>query len=81
MIHDTAPSWREFGKVLLTGFAAAIAIALLGWVVREYGVLTRPTIDRPSVDRLSEVATTSTCTIPMAVSEEWDRIADFLAGE
>ena len=76
MIHDTVPSWREFGKVLLTGFAAAIAIALLGWAVREYGVLHPPT-----ADRLSGVAKTSPCTIPMAVSEEWDRIADFLAGE
>ena len=87
MLYDTGtePSWREFGKILLTGFAAAIAIALIGWVVREHGVL-QPTIDRlpvdrPSVDRASEVETIPACTIPLAISEEWDRIADFLAGK
>ena len=63
---------REVIKVAAMGLFVAAGVAVVGLAVREYSVLSE-TGDAPP----REVE----CTILAALSNEWDRIADFLAGE
>ena len=66
---------KEVIKVAAMGLFVAAGVAVVGLLVREYSVLSE-TGEAP----LREVETAE-CTIPVALSNEWDRIADFLAGE
>ena len=65
-------SWKEVAPHAATGLACACGVALIGWLVQEYSVL-------PSVDQM-RASQAPTCTIPMAVSDEWQRLKEYLTG-
>ena len=69
-------SWTEVATHAATGLACACGVALIGWLVQEYSIL-------PSVDQMRAshaLPERQTCTVPMFLSDEWQRLKGYLVG-